>query len=286
MIARFVDPWSIDLVRLAALEVVLAGVVCGAIGAFVVVRGLAYAGEAFAHTVFPGAVIAVAVGAPIGLGALVSALVATLAVGVVQRRTLAADGAIGIVLVGALGLGAILLSRVGGAGRSLESFLFGTPLGADRSDLRWTLLVASIIVAGIAVGWRALVATTFDTDAARGIGVRPGVVNALLLVGVALAVVIALRAVGSLLTLALLVTPAATARLVARRMAGFVVAGAAIGGASAFAGIELSAAYGIAAGASIVLVAGGVFVATLAGQRGARALRGFASGQRQAAQRP
>lgn len=277
------EPWSSDIVRLAGAELILVGALAGALGVFVVLRGLAYAGEALAHTVLPGAAMAALIGGPIALGATVTAAGAAAIIGGSPRRRLGDDTIVGAVLVGALALGGLLLSQARDVGRSLESFLFGSVLGVTRADLALTLAVAALVAAFMTMAWRTLVAATFDPEAARAAGLPVRATDLGLTLALAAVVVIALQAVGSLLTLALIVTPAATARLVATRMSTSVAIAAAVGAGSGLGGLLASYWWGVASGGAVVLTASAAFlVALLAGPRGA--IRGLR--HRQAAHRP
>ena len=280
------EPWHTGLVARGGLILALVGLACGMVGAFVVMRGLSYAGESLSHAVLPGAVVAVLVGAPIAWGAAVAAVIAALAVGVLARGRTADDTALGIVFVGALGLAVVLLSQGDGVGRNLESFLFGNAFAATDGDLTLAASVAAGVVMFVAVAWRPLIASTFDPEGVRALGIKSGAVGTALLVAIALVVVAALQAVGSLLTLALLVTPAATARLVTARASRLVFVSAALGVAAGVGGLYLSYFAGLAAGGSVVLVATGFLLAALAISR--RGLRAYVAdvATRQAAQVP
>ena len=280
------EPWHVGLVARGGLILALVGLACGTIGAFVVMRGLSYAGESLSHAVLPGAVLAVLFGAPIAWGAAIAALLAALAVGVLARGRTADDTALGIVFVGALGLAVVLLSQGDGVGRNLESFLFGNAFAATNGDLALAAGVAAAVVLFVAVAWRPLVASTFDPEGVRALGIKSGAVGTAVLVAVALVIVAALQAVGSLLTLALLVTPAATARLVTARASHMVFVSAALGVTAGVGGLYLSYFAGLPAGGSVVLVATGFLLVALGlSPRGVRAYV-VGGATRQAAQVP
>jgi ABC-type Mn2+/Zn2+ transport system permease subunit len=258
------EPWQTGLVARGGLALVLVGLACGLIGAFVVMRGLAYAGESLAHAVLPGGIVAALVGAPIGWGAAVAAALAAFAVAAIARGRTDDDTALGIVFVGALGLAVILISRGDGTQRTIESFLFGNAFASTNGDLLLVALTAIGVVAFVLIGWRPLMASTFDPDGAGALGVRPGAVNMALLLAIALVVVAALQVVGSLLTLALLVTPAATARLITLRARDLVLLSGALGMAAGVGGLYLSYFADVAAGGSVVLVSTAGLLITLA----------------------
>jgi manganese/iron transport system permease protein len=265
VLERLGEPWTSPLVLRAMLEMVLVGIAAGALGSFVVVRGLAFTGEAFAHTVFPGAVVAAIVGVSIPAGALAFGIASAACVALILRggRT-APDTAVGIVFLGAFGLGTALLATHPRPGRTLESLLFGSILGVSWTDLAVTGVVAAVVLLGLAALWRPLVLSSFDRAAAAAAGVRLALVDAGLLMLLALAVVVALQAIGSVLVLAMLVTPAATARLLARRFAPMVVLAAGLGVVEGLVGLYVSYYASVAAGGAVVLVATGVFAAALA----------------------
>ena len=264
LLSWLAEPWQAAFVVRAMLALILVGIVGGALGGFVVVRGLAFTGEAFAHTVFPGAVVATMAGFSVTAGALAFGLASAGAIALAARiPRVGAEAAIGIVFVGAFALGAILLSTEASPSRDLDSFLFGSLLGVSDGDLLLTAVAAGVVVAGLIALWRPLVLTSFDRGAAQAMGVRVRRVDAALLVMLALAVVVALGAVGNVLVLAMLVTPAATARLAGLRMAPTVILGAALGAAEGIAGLYLSYYGDVAAGGAVVLVATGVFALAL-----------------------
>ena len=192
----------------------------------------------------------------------------------------------GVALVAALALAGMILSQRRDIGRGLESFLFGRVLGVDGGDLLLTVGVAIGVWCVLLLTWRTLVAATFDPDAARAAGLPVRATDIALVGALAAVVVVALSAVGSLLTLALLVTPAVSARLLVDRMVATVVVAAVIGAASGVGGLVISYWWGVASGGAVVLVASGTFaVALLLGPRGLLG-RALVPRQRQALQRP
>lgn len=257
------DPWSTELVTRAGLELILVGVLGGALGVFVVVRGLPFTVEAFSHTVFPGAVLASALGGSIVLGGLAAGLAAAIGIAFASRAARTSDEtAVGVVFTGMFALGAILASALGPLDHDISSFLFGDLLGVSRSDLVASLGLAILVLGALLSLRRPLIAGSFDRDAAAAAGLRPGLIDMVLLCLLALAVVVAIRAVGTVLVLALFVTPAASARLVARRIRTTVGAAIAYGVASGVGGLYLSFHADVAAGGAVVLVATGLFALT------------------------
>ncbi len=257
------DPWSTELVTRAGLELVLVGVLGGALGVFVVVRGLPFTVEAFSHTVFPGAVLASALGGSIIAGGLAAGLAAAIGIAFASRAARTSDEtAVGVVFTGMFALGVLLASALGPLDHDISSFLFGDLLGVSRVDLVASTGLAILVIGVLLVLRRPLILGSFDRDVAAAAGMRPGAIDMILLCLLALAVVVAIRAVGTVLVLALFVTPAASARLVARRVGTTVATAIAYGVASGIGGLYLSFHADVAAGGAVVLVATGLFVVT------------------------
>jgi manganese/iron transport system permease protein len=265
LLDQIAEPWQFDLVARAFGAAILIGVLGGALGVFVVVKGLAFTGEAFAHAALPGAVVATMIGASIPALGLVSGLLAAGVVALVSRSPrVSVDAAVGAVFIGALALGALIYASQARPAVSLDSLLFGSILGVSATDLALTGAAVVIGLGAIAALWRPLVATAFDAPFAAATGVRTGLVDAALLALVALGVVVGVQAIGTLLVLALIVTPAATARLLARRFLPTVALAAVLGAAEGVTGLYVSYYADVAAGGAVVLVATGVFLLALA----------------------
>lgn len=257
------EPWSTELVTRAGLELVLIGALGGALGVFVVVRGLPFTVEAFSHAVFPGAVVAAALGGSIVLGGLVAAVAAAVGMALAARHLRTGDEtAIGVVFTGMFAAGALLFAALGPFDRDVTSFLFGDLLSVTRTDLLVTAVVAAGIGLVVMMVRRPLVASSFDPEAAAAAGIRVERLDLLLLCVLALAVVVSVRAVGNVLVLALFVTPAASARLVCRTLRTTVALAIALGVASGVGGLYVSFHARVAAGGAVVLVATGLFMLT------------------------
>lgn len=257
------DPWATDLVTRAGLELVLVGILGGALGVFVVLRGLPYTVEAFSHTVFPGAVLAAAFGGSIVAGGAAAGLAAAGGIALAARsRHTSDETAIGVVFTGMFALGVLFVATLGPLDQDISSFLFGNLLGVSSGDLLASAAITVAVLAFLVVMRRPLVMSSFDRDGAAADGGHLGAIDALLLCALALAVVVSIRAVGNVLVLALFVTPAATARLVTRRVATAIAAAMAAGVAAGIGGLYLSYHAGVAAGGAVVLVATGLFAIT------------------------
>jgi ABC-type Mn2+/Zn2+ transport system permease subunit len=262
------DPWSEPIMRRAFAEVVLLGIAGGALGCWVLFYNLSYSAESLAHSLLPGLVAAALLGLPLLLGGAVGIVVAAVAVAVVARTpAVGRDTAVAVVVTGLFGLGVLLaLSPAVPAG--LGELLFGDVLGVSDSDLLFAALLVAVVVGALALLHGRLLVVGFDRTSARGLGVAPALVDAALLVLLALAVLVAVQGLGNLLVVAVLIAPAATARLLTRRMGTMLVVAAAVAIAAAMGGLYLSYYAGTAAGASIA----GVLVATYLVAAAARVL--------------
>lgn len=255
------EPWGQDLMRRAFLDVVLLGVTGGALGCWIVFYGLAYSAESLAHSLFPGLVLAALLGLPLLLGAGVGIGVAALTVGVAGAIPgIGRDTAVGIVVTTLLGAG-VMLALSAGSPPGLGGLLFGDVLGLATLDLALAGGLSLLVLAALALLHGRLLAVGFDRSSARGLGVSPAVVDAALLALMALAVLVAVQSLGNLLVVAILVGPAATARLLARRMGAMLALAAVLAAGAGLAGLYLSYYASTAAGASI---AGTVVVLHLA----------------------
>lgn len=258
------DPLQFDFMARALAAVVVVGAVCGVLGTFVVLRGLAFMGDALAHAVFPGVVVAYLLKASLVVGGLVFGVVTAVGIGLVARsRRVGEDTAIGILFAGAFALGVVLISTTRTYSRDLASFLFGNILAVSALDL-WLIggLALAVVVVLVAVG-KEMVLVAFDRETAEAMGYPVFRLDLLLLVLLALTIVVALQAVGNVLVVALLVTPSATARLVTDRLGTTVVLGALLGALSGVVGLYASYYGNVAAGGTIVLVATGLFFLVL-----------------------
>jgi len=248
------DPFAQGLMQRALLEVLLLATVGGTLGCWVVLGGLSYGAESLAHGMLPGLVLAALAGAPLLLGGAAGILVAALAIALAGRvpgaERIGRDGAVAVVVTTLLGLGALLaLSPATPVG--VQGLLFGDVLATSRADLlAGAALAAGVLLALRASHWR-LLASGFDRGGARALGVGPAAIDALLLILLALAVLVAVQGLGNLLVVAVLVAPAAAARLLTRRLAPMMALAVALGALAGVGGLYLSYYARIAAGASI-----------------------------------
>jgi manganese/iron transport system permease protein len=239
----------------------MSGIVCGVVGCYVVLRGMAFIGDAVAHAVFPGLAIAFILQVNLLVGGLVAGLVTAVGIAAFsQNRRLKEDAVIGVFFAAAFGLGIVVLSSSSGYSGSLESFLFGSILGITDGDVRLVALVGAALLALVALMNKELVVVALDREFARAAGMPVFALDLLVYAMVTVAIVISLQAVGNILVLALLVTPAACARLLTDRLGRMMAIAPAIGASSGVVGLYVSYYSGLAAGGLIVLVATAVFL--------------------------
>jgi manganese/iron transport system permease protein len=249
----------------ALVAALIVGTVCAVVGTYVVLRGLAFIGDAISHAAFPGVVVAFLLKIPFLLGAGIAAVGTALAIGFVSRRTrLRTDTTIGVLFAGTFAVGVFLFSTIEGYVADLFSFLFGYLLSTSAEDLVALAILGGIVLATVAVLWKELLYATFDPLGAAASGLRVDRLESLFLGLVAVTIVISLQAVGIILVVAMLVTPAATAQLLAVRFGRMMAIAVLVGIGSAVAGLYLSFWLDAASGATIVLVMTGAFLAAFA----------------------
>ncbi|GIJ76492.1 manganese/iron transport system permease protein [Micromonospora phaseoli] len=240
---------------------VMSSVVCGVVGCYVVLRGMAFIGDAVAHAVFPGLAVAFVLQGSLVLGGAVAGIATALLIAVfAQHRRVKEDSLIGVFFVAAFALGIVIISRAPGYAGSLQQFLFGSITGIPDRDLYTVGFTGLTILAVVFLLHKELVAVCLDREMARSIGLRVFWLDIALYVLVTLAVVISLQTIGNILVLALLITPAAAARLLTDRLAVMMLLAPVIGGGSALVGLYLSWSYDLPVGGTIVLVATAVFL--------------------------
>lgn len=251
MLDALFDPFSQALMQRALLEVLLLAAVGGTLGCWVVLGGLSYGAESLAHGMFPGLVLAALAGVPLLLGGAAGILVAALAVALAGRvERIGRDDAIAVAVTTLFGAGALLaLSPDVPVG--VQGLLFGDVLGTSRDDLLAGGALVALVLVALLLGHQRLLAVGFDRGSAHALGVAPVAADALLLTLLALAVLIAVQGLGNLLVVAVLVAPAAAARLLTRRLAPMMALAALLGALAGVGGLYLSYYARIAAGASI-----------------------------------
>jgi manganese/iron transport system permease protein len=261
MIDFLTEPWQHVFMQRALFMCLASGIICGVIGSHVVLRGMAFIGDAVAHAVFPGVAIAFALQLNLALGGAVAGVATAVLIAVLsQNRRLKEDAVIGVFFAAAFALGIVVLSSAPGYGGSLESFLFGQILGISDEDVRTVLIAGAILLSATLLLHRRLVAVALDRETARAAGHNVFALDIAVYTMVTLAIVVSLQAVGNILVLALLITPAAAARLLTDRLGLMMLLAPVIAAFSAIVGLYLSYAYNLAAGGLIVLVVTVIFL--------------------------
>lgn len=270
-IAWLSEPLSYPFMVRGLLASIMVGVICPVIGSYMILRGLSFFGDALSHAILPGIVLTYLLDWPLAVGALIAGVLAALAIGFIsQRGNVQEDTAIGIVFAGSFALGVALISTVNGYAVDLAHILFGDVLGVTASDLRWTLALSIVVLGIVFLFFKELLVLTFDPTLALVLRLPARFLRYLLFVLIAITIVVSLQTVGISLMLAMLVTPAAAAQLLTRRLPWMMLVAALIGVTANVTGLYLSYYVNVASGPAMVLVATAVFalVFLLAPQRG------------------
>ena len=254
------DPYQLGFMRRALIEVVLLGVLGGVVGVHVLLRRLTFLTEALQHTVFPGIAVAFATGQSLLLGAVAAAAVTIVLLAILTNRLrVDQDAALAVLLATFFALGVVIVSRRTGYTADLNQLLFGRILDVDRRQVVETALVASVVLVVVALGHRQLVMVAFDRAHAETLGYRVIVLDLLLNAAVACMVVVAVRAVGTVLMVAFVVTPAASARLLGRSVAATMAIAVVLAGVLGWVG--LSASFEASVNRGVRLASGATVVA-------------------------
>ena len=253
----FIEPFlNNEFLRYALAAGILVAITCAVAGTFVVLRGLAFVGDALAHGVLPGIATALLLGVSGIVGAAVGAVAMMGGVSLVTRRfRLSGDTAIGLLFVGMLALGVIITSRSDAFVGDLTRILFGELLGVSQSDLLLQLCALALVGLIAFIGRRPFLLLSVDEGLARTSGFSIRIFHNVMLTMVAITVVASFQTVGTLLVLGMLIAPAATGALFARRISSMMTIAAIVGTLSTYIGLLLSYHFDIAAGATIVFTA-------------------------------
>ncbi len=260
----FTDPLTYGFMQRAMLEACIVGGVCGIVGCFVVLRGLAFIGDALAHAVFPGVVISYMLDRSIIIGAFIFGFFTALGVGIVSRsRRVTEDSAIGVLFAAFFALGVVIISRQSGFRRDLGALLFGNVLGVSHTDVLVTVGIGAAVLLILLALLKEFTLTAFDSTLARSLGYPVFWLDMALLMLVTATIVVSLQTVGNILILALIVTPPATARLLTDDLYRMMALSAALGVLASIVGLYISYHWDLAAGATIVLTATAFFIVAL-----------------------
>ena len=255
------EPYGFQFFRNGLVVATIAGALCGLLGVFVVLRGMSYIGHGLSHAVFGGAAASAVLQINFFIGAGIWGIVSGVLIArVSRRRVIGADAAIGVVTTASFALGLALMNRYGQASKSIEAVLFGSVLGVKVGDIIAVSAVALLALAVIMLTYRKLLFSTFDPDVAQVSGVRVSLVEAMLLALLSLTILVTMRVIGTLLISALLVIPAASARLTTNSFSRMLWISPLIGGVTCFVGMNLSYFLDTSASATIILLDALVFI--------------------------
>lgn len=262
MINWLMEPLHYSFMQAGCLAVILVGMTCAVLGCYVVLRRMAFIGDAIAHTALPGIVVAYLRGFNLFFGALIAGLLTALGIGWLSgREEVREDTAIGVLFTGMFALGVVIISRARSF-RDFSSMLFGDILGVTHADLLLIAIIAAIVLIMLALFYKELELTSVDPSYSAVIGLRADWMRNVLLILLALAVVTGIQAVGVILTAALLVTPAAAASLMSGNLLRMMVLSSLVAIASGLVGLYASFYAGLASGAAIVLTGTAIFAIT------------------------
>jgi manganese/iron transport system permease protein/iron/zinc/copper transport system permease protein len=264
------EPYGFQFFQHGIIVATIAGALCGLLGVFVVLRGMSYIGHGLSHAVFGGAAASAVIGINFFIGAGIWGIISGVLIArVARRRVLGADAAIGVVTTASFALGLALMNRYGQASKSIEAVLFGSVLGVKVADIVAVSLVALFALAVIVLWYRKLLFSTFDPDVAQVSGVNVSVVEVVLLSLLSLTILVTMRVIGTLLISALLVIPAAAARMTTNSFSKLLWISPLIGAVTCFVGMNLSYHLDTSASATIILLDALVFIVvyTVAGTR-------------------
>lgn len=261
MLEFLTSPFSYEFMQRGFLAALLVGVLCSVIGSYIVLRGMAFLGDALAHAILPGVAIAYLFGGNLILGAFVAAIVVAIGIGFFSNEgTIKEDTAIGILFSAAFALGVALISSIRTYAVDLSHILFGNVLGVSKNDLIFTAVMTVVILLIVVVNYKQFMVISFDPILATMIKLPVQFLRYLMLIILGLTVVVSIQTVGVGLAAAMLVTPAASAYLLTRRLPAMMVVSAVIGAVSSVVGLYISYYINIASGSAIVLTATLIFL--------------------------
>ncbi|WP_088892219.1 metal ABC transporter permease [Leptolyngbya ohadii] len=265
MLSLLLDPLQYGFMQRSLVVAIIVGILCSVVGSYLVVRRMALLGDAISHSLLPGLAIAFIIGANLYLGAFIAALLSAVMISWIHTRSqIKEDAAMGIVFSAFFALGITLITIVQKSNKiDLNHFLFGNILGVTRGEVRDTAIIAALVLLAIVLFYKELLFFSFDPLGAQATGLPTNWFDTGLMVLFALTVVASMKAVGVILVLSLLITPAATAYLLVPRLHQVMFVGGAIGVVSSLSGMYLSYYFNLPSGAAIVLVASLLFFIAL-----------------------
>lgn len=264
MFNLLIEPLQYAFMQRSLLVAIVVGIICAVVGTYLMVQRLSLLGDSISHSVLSGLAIAFTVGANIFVGAFVAGLLSTVLINVIRNKSaLKEDAAMGIVSSAFFALGITLITVVQKENKiDLNHFLFGNILGVTINDVRDTIIIAIIVLFVVFLFYKELLFYTFDKLGAEAVGLPVNILDMGLMILIGLTIVASLKAVGVVLILSLLITPAATAYLLVNRLHLVMLIGVLLGIISSITGMYLSYFYNLPSGPAIVLVASVLFALT------------------------
>ncbi|MEC2160996.1 metal ABC transporter permease [Virgibacillus halodenitrificans] len=252
-----------EFLQKALLTSVMVGIICGVIGCFIILRGMALMGDAISHAVLPGVALSYFLGINFFFGAVFTGVVTAIGIGYIsQNSRIKNDSSIGIMFTSAFALGIVLITLMKSS-TDLYHILFGNVLAVRPSDMWMTLIIGIIVLASVYLFYKELLVTSFDETMAQAYGLPTKLIHYFLMTLLTMVTVASLQTVGIVLVVAMLITPAATAYLLTNRLSMMLFLSSGFGIISAVLGLYISYRANLASGATIVLVATGLFIITL-----------------------
>jgi manganese/iron transport system permease protein len=262
VIEIFMEPLGYIFMQRGLLAALIIGILCSVIGCYVVLRSMAFIGDAIAHAILPGVAVAYLMQINLTIGALVAAILIAVAISFFSRQgALREDTAIGIIFTAALALGVALISSIQSYAVDLTHIMFGNILGVSREDLIIAGIVGVAVIVIVIIFYRPFLVVSFDPILAATLKLPVQTLRSLILILLALCIVVSIQAVGVALSAAMLVIPAATAYLLTRRLPAMMAVSAGVGAISSLGGLYFSYYFNIASGSAVVLLATAFFLA-------------------------
>ncbi|GIN22827.1 manganese transport system membrane protein MntC [Siminovitchia fordii] len=253
------DLMAYEFLQKAFITSVMVGIICGVIGSFIILRGMALMGDAISHAVLPGVAISYMLGINYFYGAVVTGVLTSLGIGVIsQNSRVKNDSSIGLVFSAMFALGIILITEAKSA-TDLTQILFGNVISVRSSDMWLTLIVGSIVILAVILFYKELLVSSFDETMAAAYGLKTRLIHYGIMVLLTLVTVASLQTVGVILVVSMLITPASTAYLLTNRLSTMIVLAAIFGALSSIIGLYFSFAYNLPSGPVIALATTAIF---------------------------
>lgn len=260
MIAFYQDLLHYEFLQKALFTSIMVGIICGVIGSFIILRGMALIGDAISHAVLPGVAISYMIGINFFYGAVITGMLTALGIGYInQNSRIKNDSAIGIVFSAAFAIGVILIAKANSS-INLDRILFGNVLSVRSSDMWMTLIIGAIVLLTVIFFYKELLVSTFDPTFAASYGLPNKLIHYVIMILLTMVTVASLQTVGVILVVAMLITPAATAYLLTNRLWVMILSASLFGAISSIIGLYYSFVYNLPSGAVIVLVATALFL--------------------------